>query len=61
VSRFHADEVRFGIPLPQLRETDATLEVKPESRGRCEFVMTPSVGGQKRAIFEAELYMPAPP
>jgi hypothetical protein len=56
-SRFAVDEVRFGIPLAQIRETSATLEIKPESHGLCEFVMTSSVGDRRRAIFEAELYI----
>jgi hypothetical protein len=57
VSRFDADEVRFGLSLPQIRETDATLEIRPESRGLCEFVMTSTIGDRRRAIFEAELYL----
>ena len=57
VSRFDVDEKRFGIPLPQIREANATLGIKPESHGMCEFVMTSSLGDRKRAIFEAEFYI----
>jgi hypothetical protein len=56
-SRFDADEVRFDLPLPLIRESEGILTIQPKSHGPCEFVVTSSVGDRKRAIFPAELYM----
>jgi hypothetical protein len=56
-TNFEMDEIRFGIPLPKAREQGATLQIRPQSQGPCELVMTSSVGDRKRAIFNADLYM----
>lgn len=56
VTDFKVDEVRFGIPIAHQSETNAILEIKPESHGPCEVVMTSSNSDRKRAIFSAHLY-----
>jgi hypothetical protein len=57
ITGFEADEVRFGISLPQIRETGGgILKVKPQSHGVCEFSMASIAGERKRVVLEANLY-----
>ena len=54
-SRFDADEVRFDIRTPLARDKNVLIEIKPESKGPCQLVIS-STREHKRAIFDAELY-----
>lgn len=54
-TKIEADDIRFNIPIPLIRDTGGRIEIRPKSQGACQLVVS-SVRDHKRAVFHAALY-----